>query len=183
MNKILAVVGLCGSGKSVVSEYFEEKGYYKIHFGSLTMDELKRRNLSVNEDNERIVREEFRSAHGMGAYALLSLPIIEEALSMGEKILIDGLYSFTEYKILKEKYPDQLIVLAIYTAKKLRYERLLKRPTRALTLLEAEKRDFAEIENIEKGGPIAMADHTIINNGDKILLEKELVSFINQHIN
>ena len=36
---------------------------------------------------------------------------------------------------------------------------------RKLTKEEAAKRDYAEIENIEKGGPIAMADFTFINEG------------------
>ena len=34
---------------------------------------------------------------------------------------------------------------------------------RSLTGDEALKRDWAEIENLEKGGPIAIADHYIIN--------------------
>jgi hypothetical protein len=34
---------------------------------------------------------------------------------------------------------------------------------RRLTPGQARKRDYAEIENIEKGGPIAMADFTVVN--------------------
>ena len=30
MNKIIAIVGMCGSGKSVASEYLENKGYEKV---------------------------------------------------------------------------------------------------------------------------------------------------------
>ena len=33
----------------------------------------------------------------------------------------------------------------------------------ALTPKQANERDHAEIENLEKGGPIAMADYTIVN--------------------
>ncbi len=178
MEKIIAVVGLCGSGKSVAADFFEKQGYIKIHFGQITMDEVKKRNLPVNETNERIVREELRSEHGMGAYAVKSLPKIDELLSRGDKILIDGLYSFSEYKILIGKYPKQLVVLAIFTDKDLRYKRLSTREYRPLSYKEAELRDFAEIENIEKGGPIAIADYTIINNFDKYELEKKLISFL-----
>jgi dephospho-CoA kinase len=35
-----------------------------------------------------------------------------------------------------------------------------------MTAQQARERDWAEIENLEKGGPIAIADHTIINNKD-----------------
>jgi dephospho-CoA kinase len=37
---------------------------------------------------------------------------------------------------------------------------------RPATEEQAKKRDYAEIENLEKGGPIAMADYTIINVGN-----------------
>jgi dephospho-CoA kinase len=42
-----------------------------------------------------------------------------------------------------------------------------------LTLEEAVKRDRAELENINKGGPIAMADFTIINESSLANLRKE----------
>ena len=34
------------------------------------------------------------------------------------------------------------------------------------TGLDEEQRDYAEIESLEKGGPIAIADYTLLNNGD-----------------
>ncbi len=58
-------------------------------------------------------------------------------------------------------------VVAIYTTRSMRYARLSQRPDRPLSLAEAEQRDYAEIENVEKGGPIAMADYTIVNDGTK----------------
>lgn len=179
MNKIIALVGLCGSGKSEVARYFNDLGYETVYFGKLTIEEIQKRGLEVNEANEKKVREELRSNHGMGAYAKLSLPKIEKLLTDKKKVLIDGLYSFTEYKILLEKYADQLIVLCIYTTKKIRYERLTTREVRALTKEQAMSRDFAEIENIEKGGPIAMADYTVINDGDKKDLYSSLDGFKN----
>ena len=33
MNKIIAIVGMCGVGKSVASEFLEELGYKKVYFG------------------------------------------------------------------------------------------------------------------------------------------------------
>ena len=48
----------------------------------------------------------------------------------------------------------------------IRHHRLTKRPVRPLTTSEATTRDWAEIENLEKGGPIAIADHYIMNAKD-----------------
>jgi dephospho-CoA kinase len=155
---IIATVGMCGSGKSVAGQRLEQLGFVRVYFGGLTIDE-------VNEKNERAVREEFRRAHGMGAFAVLSLPKIEELRLEGKRVLIDGLYSFAEYKILKEKYGGSLLVVAVFTPLRLRYERLRIREVRPLSPDEASSRDYAEIENIEKGGPIALADYTILNDG------------------
>jgi len=164
-QKIIATVGMCGSGKSIAGEYLEAHGFTKVYFGGLTIEEVKRRGLEVNEKNERLVREELRAIHGMAAFAFLSLPKIEAILASGRRALIDGLYSFSEYKVLKEKYEDALIVIAVFTPRELRYQRLSERQVRPLTRLEAISRDYTEIENIEKGGPIALADYTLVNTG------------------
>jgi dephospho-CoA kinase len=162
---IIATVGMCGSGKSVAGERLQQLGFARVYFGGLTIDEVKRRGLAVNEANERAVREELRRTHGMGAFAVLSLPQIEALRQSGKRVLIDGLYSFSEYKILREKYGEGLLVIAVFTPRVVRYERLARRTERPLTQTEAVSRDYAEIENIEKGGPIALADYTIVNDG------------------
>jgi dephospho-CoA kinase len=164
MNTIVALVGMCGSGKSVVNDYFTKRGYASIYFGGITMEELQKRNLEINPANEKLVREDLRKTHGPAAYAILSLPKIETALKNGN-VIIDGLYSWSEYKILKERFEDSLKIIAVYSAPALRYERLSHRPVRPISLEDGKKRDYAEIENIEKGGPIAMADITLINDG------------------
>lgn len=163
MNKILAIVGMCGSGKSIASDYYERLGYQKIYFGGVTIDKLKEEGLDVNPDNEKIMRERLRQEYGMGAYATLLLPKIEE-LSKNSNVVLDGLYSWDELKILKDKFPN-LIVLAIVVDKKLRYDRLSIREIRPFNNIETNKRDITEIENLAKGGPIVFADYYILNNG------------------
>lgn len=172
MNKIIAIVGMCGSGKSIASEYFEKNGYKKIYLGGITMDKLKEENLEVNPENEKMMREKLRKDHGMGAYALLSIPKIEELLKTSN-VVLDGLYSWDELKILKEKYPE-IEVISIVVDKKIRYERLTTREIRPLTNEEAQKRDISEIENVAKGGPIAFADYYILNNGNMEIYNNEL---------
>ena len=164
MNKILAIVGMCGSGKSVASEYLEkELGYKKVYFGGVTMKKLKEAGLEVNPENEKMMREKLRRELGMGAYAKVLLPEITE-LSKNNNVVLDGLYSWTEYKILKETIPN-LILISVIADKDIRYNRLTKRDIRPLSEEEAKKRDLAEIENIEKAPPIAYADYYIYNNG------------------
>lgn len=169
---LIAIVGMCGSGKSIASEYFEKMGYKKIYLGGITMDKLKEENLEVNPENEKMMREKLRKDYGMGAYALLSIPKIEELIKTDD-VVLDGLYSWDELKILKEKYPN-IKVISIVVDKNIRYERLTTRKIRPLTNQEAEKRDISEIENVAKGGPIAFADYYILNNGDMEIYNSEL---------
>ena len=172
MDTLICIVGMAGSGKSVVSDELVKAGYRYIRFGQITHDIMKEKGLSINEENEKKIREGLRAEHGMGAYALLNLPKIEKLLKQG-KVVADGLYSWTEYKILKEHFGEKMKVVAILAPPALRYQRLETRPldatgkSRPLSKDQAQKRDYAEIENIEKGGPMVMADYFIVNCGSK----------------
>ena len=172
MGRIIAIVGMTGSGKSIASDFFENIGYKKVYFGGVTMEKLKEANLEITPDNERMMRESLRKEHGMGAYAKILLPRIEE-YSKEFNVVLDGLYSWDELKILKEKFPN-MYTLAIVVDKEYRYDRLSIRDVRPLTNIEAEKRDITEIENISKAGPIAYADFYILNNGSIEEYKKDL---------
>lgn len=165
MNKIIAIVGMCGSGKSIASSFFEDLGWKKVYFGGITLKKMEEENIEINPENEKIMREKLREIYGMGAYAILSIPDIEEYYKNGN-VIIDGLYSWDELKILKEKFGEDLKVLAIICDKDVRYERLTKRDYRPLNNEEAKRRDISEIENLAKGGPIVYADYYILNNND-----------------
>jgi len=160
--KVVAIVGMTGSGKSEVARVFQENGFIPVRFGDVTDIELKKQGLPLTEENERPVREAFRKQHGMAAYAILNLPRIDEALK-ASNVVVDGLYSWEEYIHLKDYYGDNLIVVAVYSSPQTRYTRLGSRQIRPLTPREARSRDHAEIENMNKGGPIAIADYTLIN--------------------
>ncbi len=181
---IFAIVGMPGSGKSTVADYLKSRGLGFVKFGRITLDEVKRRGLEPTEENERIIREELRENHGMGCYAVLNIPKIDELSGKGD-VVIDGLYSWEEYIELKKKYGDGLFVIAVYTPPKVRYNRLAKRPSdypdvgdRKFTEEDVRKRDYSEIEKINKGGPIAMADYTIVNTGTKEELLSEVEKII-----
>ena len=181
-NKIVFIVGMAGSGKSVVADELVKQGFLYVRFGQIVMDELKKRGLEINEANEKSVREDLRREHGMGAMATLNMQKFDELL-VTSNVVGDGLYSWTEYKLLKEKYGDSMVVLAVFAPPALRYERLENRTAendtdsrfRSIPKEKSKSRDYAEIEGIEKGGPIAMADFTVINT--------ETVEDMNMQIN
>lgn len=172
---IIALVGMAGSGKSEVTQFFKDKKIPTLRFGDITEEEVKRRNIPLTPANEKLVREELRKEGGMDVYAKKIRPKADKLLENSKVIVLDGLYSWEEYLYLKKAYGTQLLVLAVLASPKTRYIRLGKRSIRPLTPEEAKHRDHAEIENINKGGPIAMADYMIINEGtrDELLASLE----------
>ena len=176
-NKAVALVGMCGSGKSVLTEFFTQLGWEKVYFGGVTVSQLKKQGLEINEANERAMREGLRKQYGMGAFAFLLVDEIAQKLENTNTVL-DGVYSWSEYKILHEKFGDDLVVLAITTNSGVRYQRLATREFRPLTYEQARSRDVSEIENLEKGGPISIADYYIDNNGSVEELKAQFEKFI-----
>ena len=165
--KIIAFVGLTGAGKSAAVDYITAKGYPKVYFGGVILDAMTEVGLEHTQENEKPFREKLRADEGKDFIAKRIIAQIHKLVDAGQhRIVADGLYSWTEYKTLKHEFPGELTVVAIVAPKNLRHRRLLDRPVRPLTQAEADQRDWAEIENIEKGGPIAIADHYIMNDGD-----------------
>jgi len=103
------------------------------------------------------------------------VPLKFKSLLKKGNVVGDGLYSFEEYKVLKTHFGEQLVVIAVYAPPELRYKRISQRVSgkedtdsrnRPVTTDEAKARDLAEIENLNKGGTIAMADFTLVNTKD-----------------
>ena len=132
-------------------------------FTAMVLEKLKEEGLEDTPENEKYMREKLRNELGMGAYATVLLPKIKE-LAKSHNVVLDGLYSWEELKILKEEFGDKMTSIAIIVDRKTRYERLENRPIRPFSKEKANERDISEIENIAKAGPIAYADYYIDNN-------------------
>ena len=176
---MVAIVGMAGAGKSEVAGLFEQDGFTRIRFGDVTDEEVRKRGLELNEENEHNIRLRLRKEHGMEAYAKLNLPMIDSALKTSD-VVIDGLYSWEEYIFLKEYYQDGFSVVAVWASPGTRHARLVTRSNRSLTPTEAVSRDKEEIEDINKGGPIAMADFTVTNEASLEELRKEAKKIISR---
>ena len=89
MKKMIAVVGMSGTGKSVATTYLENRGYKKIYFGGVIYNEMKEEGIEITPDSQKEFRENLRKKYGMGVVAKMLLPKIEEAYNMGNTVL-DG---------------------------------------------------------------------------------------------
>jgi dephospho-CoA kinase len=165
--KIVAFVGLSGSGKSSVVDHMASKGYPKVYGGGVLYAAMAEAGIERTQENENNFRRESREREGADYIAVRIDKEINDLINAGQhRIIVDGLYSWDEYKTMKSEFPGELNVVAIVAPKHIRHHRLLTRPERPLTETEANERDWREIEDIQKGGPIAIADHFVINDKD-----------------
>lgn len=173
--KIVAFVSLAGAGKSSATEYVTSKGIPKIYGGGLIVQGVIDQGLEPTQENEKKYREEMRAKHGDDVFINMCIEQMKNLIDAGQKkIVFDGLYAWTEYRALKHAFPGELTVIAIVTPKHLRYERMANREFRPLQPHEVDQRDWAEIENLEKGGPIAIADYFIHNDTDLDNLHRQI---------
>lgn len=177
-RKIIAVLGLSGSGKTEAMNYLLKKlNWPKVYFGDVTFDEMKSRGLEINEKNEREVRESLRVQFGQLIYAQRVIEKIE-SLPDDKNVLVESLYSWPEYLEFEKKFGEDFITIAVYASSKIRYGRLSRRPVRPLTPEECQSRDYAQIENLTQANAIAMADYTLINEGSMEDLYKKIDKII-----
>jgi len=182
-QKVIAFVGMPGAGKGTCTKYLAATyDYPLIHFGDMVYEEVQARGLD-NVLDERFVREDMRKQEGLAVLAKRAAAKADGYIKKGcPAVVLDGLYSWTEYKFLREKYQDSLIVVAIFATRELRHQRILDRKDshRSYTKQQIINREVDEIENLEKGGPIAIADYSLLNDStpeqlladlDKILQE------------
>ena len=166
--KILAFVGMSGSGKSVAVDYLTDKGYPKVYFGGMIYEEMEKRGIERTEDgeSEKKFREMIRETEGKDWVVKQVISETKDLIAAGQKrIILDGVYSWTEYKTLKHEFPGSITFIGIVVDKKLRYDRVAKRTDRSFDNNAIRERDRSEIENLEKGGPIVAADYYVLNNG------------------
>lgn len=175
---ILAIVGMTGSGKSVVVDYLTSMGFPKVHFGNMIYSEMAKRGIertlmaAVKE-----FREMIRATEGNDWVGRQAVAETKDLISAGQKtIVLDGLYSWTEYRLFQHEFPGSLTTIAVVAPRPLRYARLAARPDRPFTPEDARFRDYSEIEGLEKGGPIAIADYYLLNDGTEDQLLAQLKS-------
>ena len=110
---IIAILGLPGSGKTEAVKYLVEKyALPKVYFGDFLFDEMKRRNLEVNEKNERSVREELREKRGLLCFAE---EVVKKIKKLGEEkiIVVESLYSWEEYLYFKKIFADRFETIEV----------------------------------------------------------------------
>lgn len=166
-KSILALVGMSGSGKTIATQYFKKLGIPVVSFSNIINDYVDKHGLNHTEKLHHKLRIQFRKKYGMESMAYLNKKVIQEELKTNNIVVIEGLYSWEEYKYLQKHFKTvRVLILALFTDKSLRYKRLAKRVYRS-GLAIGEERDVNELTDLNKGPAIAFADFLIKNNYSK----------------
>lgn len=182
-QKIIAIVGMPGSGKGTCTDYLEKAyDFPVVHFGNMVYEEVQRRGLD-NIQDEIFVRNDMREKEGGAVLAKHAARKADVYFNQAnDTVVFDGLYSWTERKFLADKFGDRLLVIAVVAPRKERYKRILTRQDGHRKYTDEQQiiaREISEIEELEKGGPIAFADYTIANDKS----QKELIESLGLILN
>jgi dephospho-CoA kinase len=179
--KLVTFVGMCGSGKSTCSDFLKERGIPDVYLGGIIYKAMAEAGIEVTPKSQEIFREQIREKEGKDFVINRAIKEVDDLIGAGQKrIIIDGIYSWTEWKIAKHTYPGELTTIAIVAPKKLRHSRLAHRPGRPFDAEQSRERDWTEIEHLEKGGPIAIADYYLNNTGSIEQLEANLEKILRE---
>ena len=92
--KILAIVGMCGSGKSTAIDYLTERKIPKIYFGGIIYKAMAEAGIERTEDgeSEKKFREEIREKEGKDFVVKRVINEVKNLIDAGQKrIVLDGL--------------------------------------------------------------------------------------------
>jgi len=163
---IVCLTGMTGSGKSTVADSLKKKGFDVMVMGDLLRDEVKRRNIELNDLNLGDLMLNLRKQFGPGAIARLIINEIEKrekGADVPHKIVIDGVRSVAEVELLRTI--GRVRMLAIHASASTRLEHLKKRGRGDAPFNEYEfdNRDKREL-GVGISEAIAMSDEILSNN-------------------
>ena len=160
---IVAVTGMPGSGKSLVSRVIAgELGAPVYSMGDVVRGEVRRRGLPLTVENVELVATELRRELGRAAVAILLVRELGD--EPPARIVVDGLRSLDEARVLAGL--GRLCIVAVHASPATRLRRLLSRGRvdevrgwRDLALRDRKNLEYGI------GEVIALADYMIVNEG------------------
>ena len=176
VKRIIGVVGMPGSGKSVLDEVATELGFSIVVMGDVIREETTRRGLKPTPKNIGKVMLEIRNEEGPFVVARQCITRIVEART--SKAVIEGIRSFDEVKEFRRHFPA-FKLLAIHASPETRLQRIFSRNRSddGTNLKTFKERDERELK-IGIGSAVAMADHMLINEGSVEEFKAEAKRFL-----
>lgn len=164
--RVVAIVGLPGSGKSEAATVARENDIPVVTMGDVVREVCRSRGLELTEDNMGEVATDLREQDGLAAVAERSIPLIKENLEKNDVVLVDGIRGVAEVERFEDAFGDAFCLVSVEVPFETRLERIRERgrdPT-----AEADE-DLRERDERERGYGLSeameRADVVLTNTG------------------
>ena len=68
---------MSGTGKSEATNFLKDQFNFDLfYFGGIVLNEVKKRGLEINNENEKMVREDLRRQHGNGYFGQYAVAML-----------------------------------------------------------------------------------------------------------
>ena len=160
---VICLTGMPGAGKSTVANLLKEKNFHVIIMGDIIREKALEEKMELNDENLGMLMKNLRYEYGNGIIAKLTLQKIKKLDDFNKFVVIDGIRSYEEFKILKDL--DFVKLLAIHASSNTRYNHIKLRdrsdsPSSYEKFLQRDKREI----DIGICEAIALSDEVISNN-------------------
>jgi dephospho-CoA kinase len=159
-RKIIAVVGMPGAGKAIVSKAASSRGIPVLVCGDVVREETKKRGLSPTPENIGKVMLSIRQEDGPDVVA--KRLILKITSSGAPLVVVEGVRSMAEVEELGRNHT--VVIVAVHASPKTRYERLAARARSddPKSWQEFAERDAREL-SVGIGNVIALAQEMLVN--------------------
>ena len=173
-QKVIAIVGMPGAGKGLVSEAARSRGIPVLVCGDVIREETERQGLPLTPENMGSVMLAIRREEGPGVVAEKLMPKI--ASSKSQVVIVEGVRSMAEVDALRRDHA--VAIVGVHASPRTRYERLRSRgrsddPKSWEEFAERDSRELA----VGIGNVIALAEEMLVNEAsiDDLKVASELV--------
>ena len=175
---VICITGMPGAGKSTVATLLQNFGFSLVNMGDVVREHAKLHKLEMNDANLGNLMLKLRKDFGPAAVAHLVLKKIQNDLDIKGDIVIDGIRSIDEVKVLRTM--GQVRLLAIHASVETRYNHIKHRGRADVPLNNSDfmVRDKREL-NVGISEAIAMSDEVVSNtNLNKDELQNKVIAIV-----
>ena len=173
---IIGIIGMPGSGKSVVDAVAKNLGFSIVIMGDIIREEVVKQGLPPTSENMGKMMLQLRKEEGQAAVAKKCIPTIKNASS--QEIIVDGIRSLAEVRLFRKTFPN-FKLLSIHSSPHTRFHRLFnrRRSDDPLDWKLFSERDSKELQ-VGIGQVMVMADYVIQNEDSLRRFKSRIRSFL-----
>ena len=174
--RLIALAGMPGAGKGIVSEVAKEMRYCVFMCGEVIRDEAKNRGITQTPVNLGELMLRLRQEEGPSVVAKRLVPRIAKTGS--SRILVEGIRSLEELEELRKQF-KYAITVAVHASPQTRFKRLTlrRREDDPRDRGQFSERDAREL-SVGLGNIIALSQVILINEGSINELRNESMKLL-----